>query len=184
MDAGRRARDEWLALRCQAADPGAFEALIADFERPLFFYLLQLVGTQDQALDLLQETWIRSFKTFRKLKDPGALRAWLYTLAHGLAVDHVRRDQVRFRAEERFVDGLETNLAADLSSLSAAEIRSALAQLSAEHREVLVLHFLEDFRITEIANILGCPPGTVKSRIYHAKAQVRQILERGEYGTE
>jgi RNA polymerase sigma-70 factor, ECF subfamily len=183
MRVGQRARDEWLALRCQAAEPSAFEALIAEMERPLFFYLLQLIRNQDQAQELLQETWIRALKTFKKLKDPGAVRAWLYTLAHGIAVDHVRRDQVRHRAEEYYVDDGEMNAEPDLTGLTAAEVREVLTRLCPEHREVLVLHFLEDFPIAEIASIVRCPPGTVKSRIHHAKAQLKQILLEKGYGT-
>jgi RNA polymerase sigma-70 factor (ECF subfamily) len=184
MDAGRRARDEWLALRCQTSEPGAFEALIAEFERPLFLYLLQVVRDREQAVELLQETWMRALKTFRKLKDPSAVRSWLYTLAHGIAVDHIRHNQVRNRAEERYADACETVATPDLDAITAAELRDTLAHLSAEHREVLVLHFLDDFPIAEIAAILGCPQGTVKSRIHHAKAQVKQILLKGHYGTQ
>jgi RNA polymerase sigma-70 factor (ECF subfamily) len=110
MDAGRRARDEWLALRCQASEAGAFQALVSEVERPLFSYLSQLVGNPEQAMELLQETWIRALNSFAKLKDPSAVRSWLYSLAHGIAVDHVRRDQVRHRAEERYADESETTI--------------------------------------------------------------------------
>lgn len=183
MDAARRVRDEWLALRCQTLEPGAFESLFADMEQPLFYYLFQLVRDQDQALELLQETWIRALKTFNKLKQPSSVRAWLYTLAHGIAVDHIRRSQVRQRAEEQYVDGLDTNVSPDLSPFTATAIHDALARLSPTHREALVLHFLEEFSISEISTIIGCPPGTVKSRIHHAKAEIKQILSKGGYGT-
>lgn len=184
MSAVQRTRDEWLALRCQASEPGAFEALAEEFERPLFFYLLQLVRNEDKALELLQETWIRAFKTLPKLKDPAAIRAWLYRLSHGIAVDDVRRDQVRHRAEKNYVDDYETSAPPDLSSLTSTEVREALGRLSPDHREVLVLHFLEDFSVNEISAIVDCPPGTVKSRIYHAKAQIKQILIEEGYGTK
>lgn len=181
---GQRVRDEWLALRCQAAEPGAFEALLSELERPLFAYLRHLVRQQDFAVDLLQETWIRALSSFGRLKDPSAVRTWFYTLAHGIAVDHLRREQVRHRAEERYAVEEETDAAPDLSALTAAEVREALLQLSAEHRAVLVLHFLEDFSIAEVAGVVGCPPGTVKSRLHHAKAQLKHILLEKGYGTQ
>jgi RNA polymerase sigma-70 factor, ECF subfamily len=184
MREGQKTRDEWLALRCQTSEPGAFEALIREMERPLLFYLLQSVRNQGAALELLQETWIRALKNFRKLKDPGAVRPWLYSLAHGVAVDHLRRDGARHRAEEQYSGTVGTSVDADLSGLTGSELREALACLSPEHRNVLVLHFLEDFAIGEIARILAVPAGTVKSRIHHAKAQMKQILLEGNDGTQ
>jgi len=65
----------------------------------------------------------------------------------------------------------------------AAAIHQALDQPGLRHREVLVLHFMEDFSVAETAAIVGCPEGTVKSRIYHAKKALKEILERGGYGT-
>jgi RNA polymerase sigma-70 factor (ECF subfamily) len=69
-----RMQYEWLALRCQAGDAGAFEDLIAVMERPLLYYATSLTGNPDSALDVLQEVWIRAFRGIRKLKDPGSLR--------------------------------------------------------------------------------------------------------------
>ncbi len=63
-----------------------------------------------------------------------------------------------------------------------AAIHSALDELEAVHREVLVLHFLEDFSVAEIAGIVKCPEGTVKSRLFHARRAMRALLERGGYG--
>lgn len=183
MDAARRVRDEWLALRCQSGEPGAFDSLISELERPLFTYLLQLTGNQEQATELLQETWIRALKSFRKLKDPSCVRSWLYALARGIAVDHIRRDHVRCRAEESYAGSAETSASPDPGSITPAELQAALQQLSPDHRDVLMLHFLEDFPIAEVASIVGCPEGTVKSRIHHAKDQLKKVLSRGHYGT-
>ena len=65
----------------------------------------------------------------------------------------------------------------------AAAIHEALSQIGLKHREVLVLHFLEDLSIAEIATVVGCSEGTVKSRIHYAKRQMKQILEGVKYGT-
>src|SRR5262245_25374745 len=71
-----RVRYEWLALRCQTGESGAFEDLIAIMERPLLYYAMSLTGSQDGALDVLQEVWLKVFRGIRKLKDPGSLRPW------------------------------------------------------------------------------------------------------------
>jgi RNA polymerase sigma-70 factor (ECF subfamily) len=173
---------EWLALRCQAGDNGAFEDLIAAMERPLLYYASSLTGDADSGLDVLQEVWIKTFRTIHKLKDPGALRSWLYTITHGIAVDRIRRNSSRERAEmaelEDFHEADETGFAPE----DAAAIHMALREIGLKHREVLVLHFLEDLSIAEIASVVGCSEGTVKSRMHYAKRAMREILNGGDYG--
>lgn len=90
-----RIQYEWLALRCQTGEAGAFEDLIAVMERPLLYYATSLTGNPDSALDVLQEVWIKVFRGIHKLKDPGALRPWLYSITHGIAVDRIRKNYSR-----------------------------------------------------------------------------------------
>ena len=86
-----RLRDEWLALRCRTNEPGAYADLVSVMEAPLLYYVIKIAGSRDAALDVLQEVWVRAFRGIRKLKDPGAVRPWLYSIAHGISVDHLRR---------------------------------------------------------------------------------------------
>src|SRR5215471_18711137 len=95
-----RTQDEWIALRCQASDNTGFEDLVALMERPLLYYATKLTGNAETALDVLQEVWIKTFRGIRRLKDPGALRPWLYRITHGMAVDRIRKHISRERAEE------------------------------------------------------------------------------------
>jgi RNA polymerase sigma-70 factor, ECF subfamily len=99
MDAETRAQFEWITLRCQPGDAGAFEELIAVVERPLLYYAMSLTGSEDSALDVLEQVWIKALGGIRKLKDPGRVRSWLYSITHGIAVDRVRRNVSRERAE-------------------------------------------------------------------------------------
>src|SRR6202142_1729889 len=100
MESKDRASYEWLAPRCQSGEKGAFEDLIAAMDRPLLYYAASLTGGTDSALDVLQEVWIKAFRGIRKLKDPGSLRSWLYSITHGIAVDRIRGNISRERAEE------------------------------------------------------------------------------------
>ena len=174
---------EWLALRCQAGDEGAFEDLIAVVERPLLYYVMSLTGSQD-ARDVMQDVWIKVFRGMRKLRDPGALRPWLYSITHGIAIDHIRRDYSRNRTEntqlENFVEADEPSFAEE----DADAVHQALSQLGVKQREALVLHFLQDLSLAEIAGIVGCSEGTVKSRIHYAKQAMKKILEGANHGTE
>jgi RNA polymerase sigma-70 factor (ECF subfamily) len=150
-------------------------------EQPLFYYALKLVGNQDTALDVLQETWVRAMRGIRKLKDPESVRSWLYSVVHGIAIDQIRRERARQRVEEIHLEGAEIADPGEFTGEEAQAVHVALDQLSQKHREVLVLYFLEEFSLAEIARIVGCPEGTVKSRMHHAKAEMKAILSGGGY---
>lgn len=182
MDTASRARDEWIALRCQSGEPDAFQDLVAAMERPLLYYAAKLLGSEERALDALQDTWVRVFRGIRKLQDPGLLRPWLYRVAYGTAIDRIRKDASRQRAEEFHTEATPETVEPDFENVDAAAVHQALDALDLRHREVLVLHFLEDFSVAEIAAVVGCPEGTVKSRIHHAKKAMKEILLRGGYG--
>jgi RNA polymerase sigma-70 factor (ECF subfamily) len=182
MESDQRAQYDWLALRCQAEEAGAFEDLIAVMEQPLLYYATSLTGSQDGGLDVLQEVWIRVFRGIRKLKDPGALRSWLYSITHGVAVDRIRRNASRERAEQADLEDYEEAEEPSFSEDDAAAVHRALSELGLKHREVLVLHFLEDLSIAEIAEVAGCSEGTVKSRIHYAKRAMKELLSGGTYG--
>lgn len=184
MDNENRASYAWIALRCQSGEIGAFEDLIAVMERPLLYYATSLTGNPDSGLDVLQEVWIRVLRDIRKLKDPDSLRSWLYTITHGIAVDRIRRNTSRGRAEQVELEGFQESEEPSFPEEDAAAVHQALSQLSTRHREVLVLYFLEDLSITDIAEIVGCSEGTVKSRMHYAKRAMKEILSGGTYGAK
>lgn len=182
MDSENRIRYEWIALRCQSGEPGAFEDLIAVMERPLLYYATSLTGNADSGLDVLQDVWIRAFRSIRKLRDPGSLRSWLYTITHGIAVDRIRRNSSRELAEKVQLEDFEEAEEPSFAEADAAALHQALSEIGFKHREVLVLHFLEDLSIAEIAGVVGCSEGTVKSRLHYAKRAMKGILSGGIYG--
>jgi RNA polymerase sigma-70 factor (ECF subfamily) len=183
MDSRERTQYEWLALRCQSGEAGAFEDLIAVMERPLLYYAASLTGNPDSALDVLQEVWIRVLRGIRKLKDPGSLRSWLYSITHGIAVDRIRKNYSREQAELVQAEDLQEAEEPSFANEDAAAIHQALGEIGLKHREVLVLHFLEDLSMAEIATVVGCSEGTVKSRIHYAKLAMKEILSGRGYAT-
>ena len=183
-DGPRRTQDEWIALRCQAGDNTGFEDLVALMERPLLYYAAKLTGNAQTAHDVLQDVWVKVFKGIRGLKSPASLRPWLYRITHGLAVDRIRQRVSRKRAEDAHMDGLQEAGDISFTKDDAAAIHEALNNLEPKHREVLVLYFLENFSLAEIAVIVGCSEGTVKSRIHYAKRRMNEILTGGGYGTK
>ena len=137
-----RTQYEWLALRCQTGEAGAFEDLIAVMERPLLYYAASLTGDPDSGLDVLQEVWIKVFRGMRKLKDPGSLRSWLYSITHGIVVDRIRKNISRERAEEVQLEDFQEAEEPTFAEDDAEAIHQALGEIGVKHREVLVLHFL------------------------------------------
>ena len=182
MEIQDRTQYEWLALRCQSGEPEAFEDLIAVMERPLLYYATSLTGNSDSGLDVLQEVWIKAFRGIRKLKDPGSVRSWLYSITHGIAVDRIRKNTSRERAEAVELEDFQEAEEPSFADEDAAAIHQALGEIGMKHREVLVLHFLEDLSMAEIAKVVGCSEGTVKSRIHYAKRAMKGILSGGSYG--
>ncbi|HZU39097.1 MAG TPA: RNA polymerase sigma factor [Gemmataceae bacterium] len=183
QSAARLARDEWLALGCQRGRPEAFEALIREMERPLLYYVAKLLHDDERALDVLQETWLRVFRSIHRLEDPRRLRPWLYRIAHGLVVDRIRQAVSQAHAEQARALPLDAAAEETFTAEDAAAIHRALETLDTKHREVLILHFLEDMPLADIAGVIGCPVGTIKSRVFYAKQALKEILVRGGYGT-
>jgi RNA polymerase sigma-70 factor (ECF subfamily) len=179
MDNENRARYEWIALRCQSGETSAFEDLIALMERPLLYYATSLTGNQDTGLDVLQDVWIKVLHDIRNLKDPGSLRSWLYAITHGVAVDRIRHNASRERAEKVEFEDFQEAEEPSFADEDAGAIHQASSQIGLRHREVLVLHFLEDLSIAEIAEVVGCSEGTVKSRMHYAKRAIKEIVSGG-----
>jgi len=107
MSRTSRTQDEWIALRCQSGEPSGFEDLVAVMERPLLYYASKLAGNVEAGMDILQDAWVKAFRDMRRLKDPGSLRPWLYRITHGIAVDRIRRDFSRERAEEVHLEAFQ-----------------------------------------------------------------------------
>jgi RNA polymerase sigma factor (sigma-70 family) len=172
---------ELLVLRCRRGERPAFDELIRLWERRLFYYVRRLVATEEDAWDVLQQTWMKVFKGIRTLNAPERLPIWLYQIARCTALSHWRghyRQQARM--EEH--DDLSEIAAVDASDHfdDCEQVHLGLSRISLAHREVLTLHFLEDFSLEQMAEVLGIPPGTAKSRLFYAKRALRAVLERKE----
>ena len=181
--AARLARDEWLVLGCQRGRPEAFEELIREMERPLLYYVTKLLRDDERALDVLQEIWLRACRSIHRLEEPRRLRPWLYRIAHGLVVDRIRHDVSQAQADQSRAVMPDAAALESFAAEDAAAIHGALDALDAKHREVLILHFLEDMPLADIAAVIGSPVGTVKSRVFYAKQALREVLIRGGYAT-
>lgn len=168
---------ELLVLRCRRGEPTAWEELVRRWERPLFYYVRRLVADEQDAWDLMQELWLKAFRGLGSLRQAASLPGWLYQVAHHAAMTRLRdayAEPTDDPDDERPPAGSEPQFTAE----EAERVHFGLNHLAQPWREVLTLHFLEDFSVSEIAQIVAIPEGTVKSRIYHAKRALREVLEK------
>jgi RNA polymerase sigma-70 factor (ECF subfamily) len=175
-DAADRIYDRLLVLRCQAGDPAAFEELIDRYGPRLRYYLRKMLR-EIEIEDALQEVWCDTFRGIHRLVDPAALPAWIYKVAHTRALRIFRKRSKAWHPLPMAELPEPASDTADLSAEDTAQVHAGLDQLAPEHREVLVLRFLEGMSYGDIARVLGCTPGTVASRLHYAKRALRHILD-------
>jgi RNA polymerase sigma-70 factor, ECF subfamily len=175
-DEAERLYERLLVLRCQTGDEDAYRELVARFGPRLSYFLRKLVTPTDRADDLVQEVWLDVLRQLPRLTDAGAFTTWLYRIARGKAMLEVRRN-CRMPATSPDVDQLAEREETSFLPEDAARIHVALDQLEPAQREVLVLRFLEALSYDEIAEIVGCPVGTVRSRIHYAKTHLRTLID-------
>lgn len=173
-----------LVLRCQTGDEAAFSELCQRYSPPLRYYLRKMLGQRaGEADDLLQDVWLDVFKHLPRLADPAAFPAWIYRIARDRALRHLRK---RWPGASTLVEEAvaEESAEPEFTAEDSRRVHAALDELPPEHREVLLLRFLEELSYDEIARVIELPLGTVRSRIHYAKRALKQILERTDHERE
>jgi len=175
---GDELRLHLLVLRCQAGDEQAFARLMEGYGRRTLGYLTGLVG--DDAEDVQQEVWLSVYRGIRNLSNPGAFRTWLYSTTRHRAIDFLRR-----RKREREILAEDTGDAEYAEYAEEAEgaenleaLDAILAQLPTVQREAMLLRYRDEMSYAEIAVVVGCAAGTVRSRLHHAKRRVQELIEQ------
>jgi len=172
---------ELLVLRCRRGDKEALAELIRTWERRLFYYIRRLVVDEQDAWQILQETWVKVLRGIRKLREPQKLPVWLYSIARKTAMSHLRAEYSNraMLQENKRLSDVEDDVR-NLAFVDAEQVHYGLGQISLPHRDVLTLFFLQDLSVEEIAEVLVIPVGTVKSRLYYAKRALKAVLEKEE----
>ena len=169
-------REQMLVTRAQAGDELAFHGLVCIYAARLRYYLRKLVGN-DAVEDVLQDVWLVVHRELRKLRSPASFRPWLYRIARSRACRQLRDHRPLHQIPED-VEVPDEKLRDDVwSAADAAHIHSSLKMLTEEHRDVLLLRFMETMPYEEIAHVLDINLGTVRSRIHYAKLALRRIME-------
>jgi RNA polymerase sigma-70 factor, ECF subfamily len=169
--------DALLVVRSQTGDESAFTELVQRYSPRLRYFLSTLVSDQNTVEDELQNVWLDVFHGIVRLSKPSAFPAWVYRIARVRVARQLRRKEPVI---ETFPLEEVPNEQEEFTPDQAAAIHRALGKLTTEHREVLVLRFLNDLSYTEIAEVIDAAVGTVRSRLHFAKKALRTILETEE----
>jgi RNA polymerase sigma factor (sigma-70 family) len=170
--------DDELAMQVvRGGDVEKLSVLFDRHHRPLFRFFLHLTGGRETSEDLVQEVFFRVLKYRKTFQTGTTFKAWLYQIARNAHIDHVgkRRPEVSMPEEIEFRSPVRLQDEALRMKQDAVMLRKALAGLSIEKREVLIMSRYQDLKYEEIAGILKCEAGAVKVRVYRA---LRELGDR------
>lgn len=178
--ANKKARDHQLMAKVADNDLRAFNELIDLYKSKLFTMLVRMVGTEEEAEDLLQETFVRVWEHRRNFDDRYCFSTWVYTIAMNLGKNELRkRKKVRFLSMfDRDNNPIEVeDPTAEHSGALGVLIDRAVKKLPMRYREAFVLRDMQELSYEEIAEVLGVPVGTVKSRVNRARNLLKDELK-------
>lgn len=180
--------DEDLVARSRGGEVDSFNQLILRWERPVYALAYRVIGREEDARDVVQETFLRAFRALPGFKGQAKFSSWLYRIALNLCRDWIRRqrrtpvvqmpeepDAVDRIARRDPVESIEDLVARKELSAIVAE---AMALLPDEQRTAIILKEYHGMTFQEIAELQGCPLSTVKTRLYQGLAVLRRNLEK------
>lgn len=176
MNSLDRLIDQVLLLRCQIGDRDAFAKLIERYQKPLRYFIGHLLGDAQITEDIFQETWLTVIRRVHSLKHADAFAPWLYRIARNKVYQHLRKKRVLSKLDESITVENDMESVA-FSAEDAEKIHKCLEKLRPEHKEVLMLRFLEQMSYEQIAQVVNCSIGTVRSRIHYAKGALKKEME-------
>lgn len=167
--------DETLYQQVMKGSETALAELVTRYHQAIYAFLYRYTGDPALADDMAQETFIR-LMNYRG-SPPRRFRAWVYTIAANIARDYFRSARYRYEQSVDFTDGAVPMVDNGRSpGYEPDTILEALAKLSPEQRETILLRFYHDLKLEDIAEVTGVPVGTVKSRLFHALKGLKRFL--------
>jgi len=189
-----RERDRALVDRARKGDNAAFQELFNHYHRRAFSLAYGMVHNSDDALDIVQEAFIKAHRYLDKFEGTSSFYTWFYRIVSNLAIDHIRKHKrarhVDFNDAIAHLDGEGTTGEDSLlprilgqnpgKSLARKEVRQQIGQaleaLSDNHRMVLILREVEGLSYQEMAEVMECSKGTIMSRLFHARRNMQRLL--------
>ncbi len=171
---------QWVK-QAQAGDRSAFQMLVNASMPKLYGVVYALYPNRDEVYDILQDTFVKAYRALPRLEDPEAWHSWITRIAVNTAKTRLSRRKEWATAPEHHVFENTVSTAPSVNKRLEHEdaqqlLSQALQQLSPEHREVVALVELQELNCAEVARVLACPAGTVRSRLFYARKQLSKIL--------
>lgn len=166
-----------LVLRAQGGERDAVELLAKLWHAPLKDFAQRQTGQLDAADDVMQEAWLGILRGLPGLEDPERFPAWAYRIVRVACAGWVRA-RAKQRAREAPAERAEDRAQPVAPGETSGDVRAALRRMPEDRRAILELKYVDGFRVDEIAEVLGIPAGTVKSRLFEARQQLKELLER------
>jgi len=172
-------------LAARRGDRGAFEALVRSVQRPVYGLCVRLLANEAEASEVAQEAFLRAYQNLDKYDEGRPFDLWVIAITRNLCLDVLRR---RGRAATDDVDEMHDTLPSpDHSALDRAIAREeqrtlegALATLSVDDREVIALYYVQKRTTKQIAEVMGCAPGTIMARLFRAREKLRKQMKQEE----
>ncbi len=184
------AEDHRLIADCLQGEPSAFGVLVRRYQDRLYNTVFRLVGNTEDAQDIVQEAFFSAYQSLKSFKGDSLFFTWLYRIAVNTAISLKRKRKVLLRIDSGSEDPAgqeprDPSPTLDPShSLDQAEqkqrVHRALARMSVEHRTVLVMKEMEGQKYETMAEVLGVPIGTIRSRLHRARLELRELLDQDE----
>lgn len=186
---GEGEADAVLVQRAQKGDVAAYDELMRRHQGRIYGLVYNMTGNQQDAEDLVQEVFLKGFKVLKRFRGKSSFYTWIYRIAVNRAINFVKKRKNRSALSLNDVDlGIESDPAfVELSSRESPfrdatltelqeKLNVALMSLSEKHRAVVVLHDVQGVPHEEIGKMMGCSPGTVRSRLFYARQQLQAEL--------
>lgn len=171
-------RDEVLVLQAQQGQAEALAELVRRWQDRLWQRAFRVTRDQEAARDIVQNTWRKALAALPALLEPAAFPGWILRITNNLAIDWIRREARQRSLHESYaaVNAGEP----DPAETAVAAVRAAIARLVPRDSEIVGLFYIDGLPVAAIAETLGLPPGTVKSRLHHARAELKRLLKQEE----
>lgn len=167
----------------------AYEELIRAYQKKVYNIAFRMMGNSEDAEDIAQETFIKVYRSLSKFRGDSAFSTWLYRIATNISIDQLRKKKNRMVVYiDNNVEGEEGDIQRQLKDDSPSPediaetkelkntVQNAINRLSPDHKAVIVLRDIKGLQYDEIARILNCPEGTIKSRINRARLSLHSLL--------
>lgn len=179
-----------LVFRAQSGDLAAFDSIMLLYRERLYSVIYNMTFNHEDAADLSQEAFVKAFRSLKKFKGKSSFFTWLYRIGVNMTLSHLQRKKTRkFFSFDQISE--ENTTGKDLDKFSSSEsssvrntllnelhekLNEALLKLSDKHRTIVVLYEIDGLSHREIATIMKCTEGTVRSRLHYAKIQLQSLL--------